>query len=60
MFKLCLISDSGQHFQVGVVSGGVSRCGDKDVPSYFTRLDHPEIASFITDPENKLTNGNAC
>ena len=43
-----------------MVSGGVSRCGAKDVPSYFTRLDHPEIASFIADPENKLTNGNEC
>jgi hypothetical protein len=39
-----------QHFQVGVVSGGVSKCGDKSIPSYFTRLDHPEIANFISAP----------
>ncbi len=36
-----------------MVSGGVSaKCGDKDIPSYFTRLDHPEIASFIGTPES--------
>jgi hypothetical protein len=52
------ILDLGQHFQVGLVSGGVSRCGDKNVPSYFTRLDYPEIATFIADPENKATTGN--
>jgi hypothetical protein len=53
------ILDSGQHVQVGLVSGGVSpRCGDKNIPSYFARLDHPEIASFITDPENKSGKGS--
>jgi len=41
-----------------LVSGGVSRCGDKNVPSYFTRLDYPEIATFIADPENKAATGN--
>jgi len=33
------------------VSGGVSKCGDKHIPSYFTRLNHPEIAEFIAAPE---------
>ena len=42
---------SSQYFQVGLVSGGVSKCGDKYIPSYFTRLDHPEIADFISAPE---------
>ncbi len=40
-----------KYFQVGLVSGGVSKCGDKNIPSYFTRLDHPEIADFIAGPE---------
>ncbi len=43
-----------QYFQVGLVSGGIStKCGDKNIPSYFTRLDHPEIASFIANPSGK-------
>ena len=54
-FHIFTILALGQHFQVGLVSGGVSRCGDKNVPSYFTRLDYPEIATFIADPENKAT-----
>jgi len=34
-----------------LVSGGVSKCGDKNIPTYFTRLDHPEIANFISTPD---------
>ena len=46
-------SDLGQYFQVGLVGGGISECGDKNIPSYFTRLDHPEIANFITSITSK-------
>ena len=46
-----MILGSLQYFQVGLVSGGVSKCGDKSIPSYFTRLDHPDIADFIADPD---------
>ena len=42
----------GQYFQVGMVSGGVSHCGNTDIPDYYVRLDHPEIAGFVSDPEN--------
>ena len=49
---------SSQFFQVGMVSGGVSSCGDKDIPGYYTRLDHPEIADFVLDPENFSPRGN--
>ena len=31
------------------MSGGVSNCGDTNIPSYYTRLDHPEIADFIQE-----------
>ena len=41
-----------QYFQVGMVAGAVSSCGDKDIPGYYTRLDYPDIANFIQDPEN--------
>jgi secreted trypsin-like serine protease len=41
----------GQYFQVGIVSGGVSHCGNTDIPDYYVRLDYPEIAEFISDPE---------
>ena len=34
-----------------MVAGGISKCGDKNIPSYFTRLDHPEIANFIATPD---------
>jgi secreted trypsin-like serine protease len=43
---------NGQYFQVGMVSGGVSFCGNTDIPDYYVRLDHPEIAGFVSDPEN--------
>jgi secreted trypsin-like serine protease len=35
------------YFQIGVVSGGVTNCGNTDVPDVYVRLDHPEIANFI-------------
>ncbi len=41
-----------QHFQIGMVAGAVSSCGDKDIPGYYTRLDYPDIADFVEDPEN--------
>ena len=44
------VSALAQHFQVGLIAGGISKCGDKSIPSYFTRLDHPEIANFINSP----------
>ena len=46
-----------QFFQVGLVSGGVSDCGDKYIPAYYARLDHPEIANFVQSPEKKITRG---
>ena len=46
-----------QYFQVGLVSGGVSSCGDRDIPGYYTRLDHPEIGDFLHSPEKILTTG---
>jgi len=42
----------GQFLQIGMVTGGVSSCGDTDIPDYYVRLDHPEIAGFLSDPEN--------
>jgi len=47
-----------QYFQIGLVSGGVSKCGDKNIPSYFTRLDYPEIANFIKFPDKGKGNKN--
>ena len=48
-----------QYFQIGLVSGGVSSsCGDKDIPGYYTRLDYPEIADFILDPDQFSASGN--
>ncbi len=50
---LMVYSESlGQYFQAGMVSGGVSHCGNTDIPDYYVRLDHPEIAGFLSDPEN--------
>jgi hypothetical protein len=42
-----------------LVVGGVSKCGDKKIPSYFTRLNHPEIASFIAAPDINAQDINA-
>ena len=49
-------TNTSQYFQLGMVSGGVSSCGDKEIPGYYTRLDFPEIAHFIQDPENFIMN----
>jgi secreted trypsin-like serine protease len=43
---------AGQYYQVGMVSGGVTNCGNTDIPDYYARLDHPEISGFIQNPEN--------
>ncbi len=43
---------AGQYYQVGMVSGGVTNCGNTDIPDYYTRLDHPEISRFIQNLEN--------
>jgi secreted trypsin-like serine protease len=45
-------ASAGQYFQVGIVSGGVSHCGNTDVPDYYVRLDHPDISRFINNPED--------
>jgi len=50
-FKSFKFSATAQYIQVGMVGGSGSRCGDVGSPSYFTRLDHPEIANFIAAPE---------
>ena len=43
-------ASTGQYYQVGMVSGGVSNCGNTDIPDYYARLDHPEISGFINNP----------
>ncbi len=43
---------AGQYYQVGMVSGGVTNCGNTDIPDYYARLDHPEISRFIQNLEN--------
>jgi len=46
-----------QFFQVGIVSGGVSICGDKEIPGYYTRLDHPDISEFVHNANDILSKG---
>ncbi len=53
---MVLSPSAGQYFQVGMVSGGVSNCGNTDIPDYYARLDHPEISRFIPDPDNYVYN----
>jgi hypothetical protein len=43
---------AGQYYQVGMVSGGVTNCGNTDIPDYYARLDHPEISRFIQNPSD--------
>jgi secreted trypsin-like serine protease len=55
----------GQYIQIGMVSGGVSNCGNTDIPDYYARLDHPKIAGFINELEHynnsdSKTPGNNC
>ena len=48
---------AGQYFQVGMVTGGVSHCGNTDIPDYYARLDHPEISGFISNPNGYASTG---
>ena len=45
-------TSQGQYIQVGIVSGGVSHCGNTDIPDVYVRLDHPEISRFIETPSD--------
>jgi secreted trypsin-like serine protease len=45
-------TSQGQYVQVGIVSGGVSHCGNTDIPDIYVRLDHPEVAGFIGNPDD--------
>jgi hypothetical protein len=41
--------------QIGIVSGGgITYCGNPDIPDYYVRLDHPEISSFIRGADVEL------
>ena len=50
-------ASAGQYYQVGLVTGGVSNCGNTDIPDYYARLDHPEISGFLTKPEDFVKSG---
>jgi len=46
-----------QYIQLGLVGGDFSlaKCDDKEyIPSYFTLLDHSDVAKFIADPFTTL------
>ncbi len=36
-----------RYEQVGVVSGGVGRCGDADIPGVYVRMADPEVNAFV-------------
>ena len=40
---------TNQYDQIGIVAGGINPndCGNTNFPGVYTRLDHPEILSFI-------------
>ncbi len=37
------------YLQVGVVSGGVGRCGDENFPGVYVRVDDPRVLRFVRD-----------
>jgi secreted trypsin-like serine protease len=39
----------GEHYQIGIVSGGPNRCGMARYPGRFTEVNSPEIRNFILD-----------
>ena len=40
--------ERGTFYQVGVLHGSVASCSATVFPAVFTRLDHPDILSFLT------------
>ncbi len=36
-----------KYVQVGVVSGGIGKCGDRNFPGVYVRVDNEHVLSFI-------------
>ena len=45
---------AGRFYQIGVLHGGVSECGNSQYPNIYARLEDPEILSFVLDMLGKL------
>jgi hypothetical protein len=41
--------------QIGIVTGGVSICGNTGIPDFYARIDHPEISGFIRSYSSGLS-----
>ena len=46
-----------QTVQIAILNGGVSACGDQDIPAIYTRVDYPEILDFILQSMGFSTEG---
>lgn len=48
LIKLCTYGcDYKKYFLIGIVQGGVDVCGSKRIPSIYSRIDDPEVFSFV-------------
>ncbi len=42
------------HFvQIGIVQGGVGKCGSRDFPSIYVRLEQEDVYDFINEAMSK-------
>ncbi|TRY68815.1 hypothetical protein TCAL_09629 [Tigriopus californicus] len=53
LLKLCTYGcDYKKYFLIGIVQGGVDICGSKRIPSIYSRIDDPDVFSFVKDVLN--------
>ena len=50
---LTIEGSDDKFYQLGIVHGMVSHCGNRNFPSIFARIDDPEIYDFITETVGK-------
>ncbi len=51
--------DNARYVQVGIVQGGVGRCGSSDFPSIYVRLENQEVLDFIKEAAGNKTNNSS-
>ena len=48
--------DDAHYVLIGIVQGGIGKCGSKDFPSIYVRVDHKDVLDFIKEATTGLSN----
>ena len=44
------------YVQIGIVQGGIGKCGSREFPSIYVRVDHEEVLQFIKEASSTTSN----